>query len=115
MITISSTYRMVAKIRSLGLLAKLSVIAASFMYIVDICIGLVFSVKVPKCLPCLGSHIVLKHVPHFVLTRFKWPLFISLSISFSGKKIAKLKKTRLRRSERRKRKLEAKVSQSYIR
>lgn len=62
---------MAAKIRSLGLLAKLSVIAASFMYAVDICIGLVFSVEVPKCLPCLGSHIVLKHVPDFVLARFK--------------------------------------------
>lgn len=54
---------MAAKIRSLGLLAKLSVIAASFMYTVDICIDLVFSVEVPKCLPCLGSHIVLKTRP----------------------------------------------------
>lgn len=106
---------MAAKIRSLELVAKLSVIAASFMYTVDICIDLVISVEVPKCLPCLRSHIVLKHVPDFVLTRYKRPLFISLSISFSGKKIAKLKKTRLRRNERRKRKLEAKVSQSYNR
>lgn len=97
-------------------MAKLSVIAASFIFTVDtICIDLVFSVEVPKCLPCLGSHIVLKHVPDFVLTCFKLPLFISISISFSGKKIAKLKKTRLRRSERRKRKLEAKVRQSYDR
>lgn len=62
---------MAAKIRSLELLAKLSVIAASFMYTVDICIDLVFSVEGPKGLPCLGSHIVLKRVPDFVLTHFK--------------------------------------------
>lgn len=53
------------------LLAKLSVKAAFFMYTVDICIDLVFIVEVPKFLPCLGSHIVLKHVPDFVLTHFK--------------------------------------------